>query len=211
MGGGDGSAFRTEDLCGGHAADLGRGGPVAAKDAPWRARHIARVRPGPKPAAQANDALQPVEVGSLWCCAAESWLVAPSSCGAVRAMDYALCGAHAARPVGRRTAVVPAASIAQAMAPLNSATGLATRTPEDQGIGPCWPNRPTLKVRRDSAVRRATSALIPATQSQGAHGNPRRTCAFQRRLPMRRMVRREPTGADERIRTLDPDVGKDVL
>src|SRR3712207_5550475 len=96
----DGSAFRTEDLCGGHAADLGRGGPVAAKDAPWRARHIARIRPGPKPAAQANDALQPVEVGSLWCCAAESWLVAPSSCGAVRAMDYAHCGAHAAWPVG---------------------------------------------------------------------------------------------------------------
>src|SRR5215203_2450792 len=94
------------------------------------------------------------------------------------------------------------------MAPLNSATGLATRTPEDQGIGPCWPNRPTLKVRRDFAVRRATSALIPPAHPQGAHGYPRRTCAFQRRLPVRRMVRRGPAGAGEGIRTLDPNHGR---
>jgi hypothetical protein len=50
--------------------------------------------------------------------------------------------------------------------------GLATRTHEDQGIGPCWPNRPTLKVRRDSAVRRATFALVPPTHPQGARGKP---------------------------------------
>ena len=129
---------------GGHAADLGRGGPVAANDAPWRAHQIAGSAPGRSPRFRPTTPCRRSDSRSVR-------LVAGclSRCRAVRAI-----GGHSLRRAcGEACGAENRCRAASSDRPSNGAPeirqGLATRTHEDQGIGPCWPNRPTLKVRRD--------------------------------------------------------------
>jgi hypothetical protein len=72
-------------------------------------------------------------------------------------------------------------------------------------VRPCRLDRPSPKLRRETALRRAPSALITAEQYQGWRGNSGQTCAFQRRSPLRRLLRKRPTGAAIEIRNVTPE------
>ncbi len=173
-----------------------RGIPVPAKDALWRARDITRGRLGPKPAVPADDALPPIGVGSLSCCAAGSSACCLSTCRAVRAVDDAFCAAHAAMPVGWRITVVPSASIAPAMAPRNSAKGSPPELlkikasdlvgqiaqPSRSGETPPFGERlPPLFRRRTLKVR----TRIPAAPAPHGSGHQSGECLGRDRLEQR--------------------------
>jgi len=79
---------------------------------------------------------------------------------------------------------------------------------EKQRDRPCRLDRPSPKLRRETALRRTLSALVTAEQYQGRGANNCQICAFWRPSPLRRMLRKRPTGAAKAIRTLGPDHGK---
>src|SRR5271166_5925810 len=59
----------------------------------------------------------------------------------------------------------------------------------------CRLNRPTLKLRRECAIRREICPIIPLPDHQARSGKPRGTWAFQRSGSGRRMFGWGPTGA----------------
>ncbi len=67
--------------------------------------------------------------------------------------------------------------------------------PAKQRHPPCRLNRPSPKLRREAALRRAISALVPLAQYQAPRAKFRGTCASARSAPARRMVGGSPTGA----------------
>jgi hypothetical protein len=82
------------------------------------------------------------------------------------------------------------------------AIGILTSVPEpkrklssDQGIRPCRLNRPSPKLWRESALRRAKTAFVPPAQYQGLCAKARETCASRRRSSSGRRVGYAVTGA----------------
>jgi hypothetical protein len=67
----------------------------------------------------------------------------------------------------------------------------------DQGVRPCRLNRPSPKLRRESALRRAKTAFVPPAQYQGLCAKVRKTYASRRRSPSGRGVGHAVTGAGE--------------
>jgi hypothetical protein len=67
----------------------------------------------------------------------------------------------------------------------------------DQGVRPCRLNRPSPKLRRESALRRAKTAFVAPAQYQGLCAKVRKTYASRRRSPSGRRVGHAVTGAGE--------------
>ena len=91
----------------------------------------------------------------------------------------------ASRPGGHRWAV----------AQRTDADGRSSRPQEKQRDAPCRLDRPSPKVRREAAFRRAVSALVARAQYQAPRARSRGTCASARPAPAWRAVRERPTGA----------------
>ena len=64
---------------------------------------------------------------------------------------------------------------------------------------------------RDATRRREKSPLVPKSNPQGSRENLANTEGFAGGEPERRTFGLSRIGAGEGIRTLDPDLGKDVL
>ena len=70
-----------------------------------------------------------------------------------------------------------------AVDPRTGANKRSSGLPGKQRDAPCRLDRPSPKLRRETALRRALSALVPPAQYQGRRANNGQTCAFQRRSP----------------------------
>jgi hypothetical protein len=90
----------------------------------------------------------------------------------------------------------------QRLAAIAWAIGIRTSVPEpqrklssDQGVRPCRLKRPSPKLRRESALRRAKAAFVPPAQYQGLCAKAQKTYASRRRSPSGRRVGYVVTGA----------------
>lgn len=79
---------------------------------------------------------------------------------------------------------------------------------QKQRDGPCRLDRPSPKLRRETALQRAISALVPLTKYQALCANAGQTCASTRPLPEQRLVGGSPTGAGNGVRTFSPERGR---